>query len=42
VAADACAGVTDADHRRALEAMALYSPMIDIAEVDAIVASAAR
>ena len=42
VAADACAGVTDADHRRALDAMALYHPMIDIAEVDAIVASAAR
>jgi nicotinamidase-related amidase len=42
VAADACAGVTAADHRRALDAMALYNPMIDIAEVDAIVASAAR
>jgi nicotinamidase-related amidase len=42
VAADACAGVTDADHRRALDAMALYNPMIDIVEVDAIVTSAAR
>jgi nicotinamidase-related amidase len=42
VAADACAGVTDADHRRALDAMALYSPMIDIAEVDNILASVAR
>ena len=42
VAADACAGVTDADHRRALDAMALYSPMIDIAEVDNILASEAR
>jgi nicotinamidase-related amidase len=42
VAADACVGVTDADHRRALDAMALYSPMIDIAEVDNILASVAR
>jgi nicotinamidase-related amidase len=42
VAADACAGITDADHRRALDAMALYSPMIDIAEVDNILASEAR
>jgi nicotinamidase-related amidase len=41
VAADACAGITEADHRRALDAMALYSPMIDIAEVDGILASAA-
>ena len=30
VAADACAGLTDADHRRALEAMALYAPLIEI------------
>jgi nicotinamidase-related amidase len=42
VAADACVGVTEADHRRALDAMALYSPMIDIAEVDNILASVAR
>ena len=42
VAADACAGVTEADHRRALDAMTLYSPMIDIAEVDNILASVAR
>ena len=42
VAADGCVGVTDADHRRALDAMALYSPMIDIAEVDNILASVAR
>jgi nicotinamidase-related amidase len=42
VAADACAGITEADHRRALDAMALYSPMIDIAQVDTILASLAR
>ncbi|HEX3198429.1 MAG TPA: cysteine hydrolase [Propionibacteriaceae bacterium] len=41
VAADACAGVTEADHQRALDAMTLYSPMIDIAEVDTILASRA-
>ena len=39
VAADACAGVTETDHQRALDAMALYSPLIDIAEVDTILAS---
>jgi nicotinamidase-related amidase len=42
VAADACAGVTETDHRRALDAMALYSPMIDVAQVDTILASVAR
>ena len=42
VAADACAGVTEADHQRALDAMALYSPLIDIANVDSILASRAR
>jgi nicotinamidase-related amidase len=42
VAADACAGVTDADHQRAIDIMALYSPLIDIAEVDSILASQAR
>jgi len=42
VAADACAGVTETDHRRALDAMALYSPLIEIAQVDAILASVAR
>jgi nicotinamidase-related amidase len=40
VAADACAGVTVADHQRALDVLALYSPMIDVAEVDAVLASA--
>jgi len=42
VAADACAGVTEADHQRALDAMTLYSPLIDIAEVDSILESRAR
>jgi len=42
VATDACAGVTETDHRRALDAMALYSPLIEIAQVDAILASVAR
>lgn len=42
VAADACAGVTEADHQRALDAMTLYGPLIDIAEVDTILASRAR
>jgi nicotinamidase-related amidase len=39
VVADACAGVTEADHRRALDAMELYSPMIDVADVDSVLAS---
>jgi len=39
VAADACAGVTGEDHQRALDTMALYSPLIDVAEVDSILAS---
>ncbi|ART70013.1 hydrolase [Mycobacterium dioxanotrophicus] len=30
VVADACAGVTDTDHQRALDAMALFSPLIEI------------
>jgi nicotinamidase-related amidase len=42
VAADACAGVTGEDHQRALDTMALYRPLIDIAEVDSILASRAR
>jgi nicotinamidase-related amidase len=41
VAADACAGATDADHRRALDAMALYAPLIDVTDVDAVLASLA-
>jgi nicotinamidase-related amidase len=41
VVADACAGVTQHDHQRALDAMALYSPMIDVADVDTVLASLA-
>ncbi|MBC7440974.1 MAG: isochorismatase family protein [Ramlibacter sp.] len=42
VAADACAGPSDADHRRALDAMALYTPLIEISSVDEILADLAR
>ena len=41
VASDACSGITKADHQRALDAMALYGPMIEIDEVDSILASVA-
>jgi nicotinamidase-related amidase len=30
VAADACAGLSETDHQRALDAMALYAPLIEI------------
>jgi nicotinamidase-related amidase len=36
VPADACAGLSEADHRRALDAMALYAPLITISDVDAV------
>jgi nicotinamidase-related amidase len=39
VAADACAGVSDADHQRALDTMALYAPLIEISNVDDVIAS---
>ncbi|MGO4300984.1 cysteine hydrolase family protein [Leifsonia sp. RAF41] len=32
VAADACAGLSDADHQRALDAMALYAPLIEVTD----------
>jgi nicotinamidase-related amidase len=32
VAADACAGLSDTDHQRALDAMALYGPLIEITD----------
>jgi nicotinamidase-related amidase len=31
---DACAGLSETDHRRALDAMALYGPLITISSVD--------
>jgi nicotinamidase-related amidase len=33
---DACAGLSEADHRRALDAMALYGPLITISRTDAV------
>jgi nicotinamidase-related amidase len=33
VAADACAGASEADHRRALDAMALYQPLVTVTTV---------
>ena len=33
---DACAGLSPADHRRALDAMALYAPLITISGVDEV------
>lgn len=36
VASDACAGVGEAEHERALAAMALYEPLVTIATVDEI------
>ena len=36
VVADACAGATDADHERALLAMALYAPLITLTTVHAL------
>jgi nicotinamidase-related amidase len=38
VAADACAGLSEHDHERALAAMALYAPLITIATVDDVLA----
>ena len=39
VVADACAGLSEQDHRHALDAMALYAPLIEITSVDAVLAS---
>ena len=41
VAADACAGLSDLDHRRALDAMALYAPLIEVTTVDTVLADLA-
>lgn len=38
VVADACAGLTDVDHRRALAVMSLYAPLIEITTLDAVLA----
>jgi nicotinamidase-related amidase len=39
VVADACAGLSPADHQRALDAMALYGPLIEITTVDEVLES---
>jgi nicotinamidase-related amidase len=36
VVADACAGITDADHQRALDVMALFAPMVEITTAEQI------
>ena len=38
VVRDACAGLSDADHQRALDAMALYGPLIEIVDSEAVLA----
>jgi nicotinamidase-related amidase len=42
VVADACAGVDDAAHLRALDAMRLYAPLIEILDGDQLLAGGAR
>lgn len=39
VASDACAGVSQADHQRALDAMGMYAPLIEISSVEEVLAS---
>lgn len=39
VVADACAGLSPADHQRALDAMALYAPLIEITSSTAVLAA---
>ncbi|TAM69341.1 MAG: cysteine hydrolase [Microbacteriaceae bacterium] len=41
VVSDACAGVSPVDHQRALDAMALYGPLIEIVTVDQVLADTA-
>ena len=36
VVADACAGASDSDHQRALDAMALYGPLIEIVDSESV------
>ncbi|HWL02753.1 MAG TPA: cysteine hydrolase [Microbacteriaceae bacterium] len=36
VAADACAGASEEDHERALAAMALFAPLVEVTTVDAL------
>jgi len=39
VASDACAGVSDEDHERALSLMSLYGPLVEVASVDDILST---
>lgn len=39
VVADACAGLSEADHSRALAVMALYGPLVEITDVASVLAS---
>ncbi len=41
VVRDACAGLSEADHQRALDAMALYGPLIDIVDSVGVLGEAA-
>jgi nicotinamidase-related amidase len=38
VVTDACAGLSEADHRRALDAMALYAPLIELTTANDVLA----
>ena len=40
VAADACAGASPADHARALDAMRLYAPLVDVTTVGDVLGAA--
>jgi nicotinamidase-related amidase len=42
VVGDACAGLSDTDHQRALDAMALFAPMIEITTVAEVLAGGMR
>lgn len=39
VPGDACAGLSEADHQRALDAMALYAPLITVTTIDDVLAA---
>lgn len=39
VVADACAGLSDEDHRRTLKAMALYAPLIEVTDTATVLAA---
>ena len=39
IVTDACAGASDTDHQRALDAMALYAPLVELTTTDAVLAA---